>query len=89
MRKKRVYETTCRCTAYKFPHRFGGGRCTGRWIAKSTWNDSFGAGECQNCISNNQTEEIPYCEVVEGQAEASMCPKWQEFVEYNEIRLYK
>ena len=31
-RAPRKGEYTCTCPAYRFPHRFGGGRCSGMWL---------------------------------------------------------
>ena len=54
-------QVTCECTAYDFPHRIGGGRCTG-----SGWCDSYRCldqtlcDDC-NCFSNG------ICQVTTGQ----------------------
>lgn len=84
-RKARVYETTCTCNAYKFPHRFGGGKCDGYYLAEEIWNQNWGEGICANCNLNNNG----VCEVYSGQESPSECPGVQEFVRYNEIRIYK
>lgn len=87
-RKKRPLrpgEHTCRCPAYPFPHRFGGGRCTGLFLIQEHWNLYWGQSEeCQNC--NNKSEAG--CEVLEGRERETECPVWQEFVQYNEVKLY-
>lgn len=88
-RKQRKGEYTCTCHAYRFPHRFGGGRCRGFWVVDEQWSESYGYGDCRNCNSLNTTEGQPYCEVVEGQERIDQCPVWQEFVERNEIRIYE
>jgi hypothetical protein len=89
-RKPRKGEHVCNCYAYRFPHRFGGGNCTGSWIADETWEANYGCGNpCDNC--NNLNEDyngIKYCEVYQGQEEIKECPAYQEFVEYNEIKVY-
>ncbi|HET8686851.1 MAG TPA: hypothetical protein VFM18_09320 [Methanosarcina sp.] len=87
-RKARKGEFVCSCRAYKFPHRFGGGRCTGAFIAEQTWNENFGTGNCADCVNLNN-DNIPYCEVVEGQEKITECPVWQEFVQFNEVKIYK
>lgn len=88
-RKPRRHEYTCTCSAYRFPHRFGGGRCSGYWLVAEQWESHYGGGECRNCISYNTTEQIPYCEVYEGGENVRECPVWQEFVHYNEIKVKK
>jgi hypothetical protein len=54
MRKKRKEEDICRCQAYKFPHRFGGGNCDGKQIAESCFEEASGysaiCGSC-NCLT--------------------------------------
>lgn len=85
-RKPRKGEHTCRCGAYEFPHRFGGGRCTGVWVAKQQWEKAWGSGECRQCHCCNRNDVVPYCEVVEGQERVTECPVFQDFVQYNEIR---
>lgn len=82
-------EYTCKCGAYKFPHRFGGGKCTGRWIVRNTWEEYDGFGQsCMQCNSRNDTDGIPYCEVLEGLEDVYLCPEWDEFVNYHEIKIY-
>lgn len=62
MRKKRDNEYTCWCSAYGFPHRFGGGRCSGYCIAVETWQHNYGGGECRGCNCAVEGE----CQVVNG-----------------------
>lgn len=88
-RKSRPYETTCDCGAYKFPHRFGGGRCNGMWVVDNTWHTNYGGGVCATCNNLNTTEQVPFCEVLEGTEDAGQCPEWQDYVAYNEIRIYR
>lgn len=88
MRKPRKGEYVCRCRAYRFPHRFGGGRCSGSFIASQQLEQHWGGGDCAscNCLS---TDEGPVCDVVDGREHVSECPVWQEFVQVNEIKVYK
>jgi hypothetical protein len=88
MRKHRPHEHVCTCNAYGFPHRFGGGKCSGAWIAEKTWNKYYGAGPCDECMCNNDIGETAYCEVVEGQEGPQQCPVWQEYVAKHEIKVY-
>jgi len=83
-RKKRKGEFVCDCNAYKFPHRFGGGKCHGTSIVSEHWNLYWGhCEECEGCNSfvNGQ------CEVDMGLEKESECQVFQEFVNYNEIKL--
>lgn len=86
-RKPRKGEHTCRCGAYRFQHRFGGGRCSGIWIVEEQWNNHFGSGDCKHCNCLNEDNGIPYCEVEAGQESAQECPVWKEFVRFNEIKV--
>lgn len=87
-RKVRKGEYTCNCVSYNFPHRFGGGRCSGFFVIEECWETNYGCNDpCKDCINLNQTEIINYCEVYEGQESIKCCPVWREFVEYNEIKL--
>lgn len=84
-RRARAGEFICPCNAYPFPHRFGGGKCTGFSIIFEHWHTYWGhCEECQNCNLKNEGE----CEVMEGRERETECPVWQEFVQYNEIKLY-
>lgn len=82
-RKPRKGEFTCRCTAYKFPHRFGGGNCHGFHLISNQWFTFYGSGSCEDC--NNKDENS--CQVIEGIEKESECPVFQEFVELEEIKL--
>lgn len=88
-RSPRKGEHVCTCPAYRFPHRFGGGHCSGMWIVVQQWESYYGGGDCRNCNSYNTTEHVPYCEVYEGGESVQECPVWQEFVSFNEIRMKK
>jgi len=69
MRKRKPrYQVTCWCRAYSFPHRIGGGRCSG-----SAWAGEYliyVRQECDlcNCLRGsecdvaNGAEDIKYCE---------------------------
>ena len=88
-RAPRKGEYTCTCPAYRFPHRFGGGRCSGMWLVVEQWESYYGGGDCRSCNSYNTTEQVPYCEVYEGGESVRECPVWQEFVRFNETRMKK
>jgi len=87
-RKQRAGEVVCVCKAYKFPHRFSGGRCTGKFLVRQTWEENFGNGVCGNCNCVNNTEFVPYCEVLLGQEEVTECQTWIDFVQQNEVKIY-
>jgi len=83
VRRKRKGEWTCRCRAYKFPHRFSGGKCTGKWVVVKHWREFY--GHCADCeVCNLYSDHT--CQVVEGQESHQECPVFQEFVRFNEIR---
>lgn len=89
-RKPRQGELTCNCNAYRFPHRFGGGRCTGAEVVYQQWASSYGTDAvCSGCHCFNNSGEYPYCEVDAGQEGVESCPVWQDFVQQHEIRIYK
>ncbi len=69
----------CHCSAYPYPHRAFGGKCSRKRFAFRYWNQWFGAGLCTACNCLNTTEEVPYCEVVQGQESAKYCAAVQEF----------
>lgn len=85
-RKKREGEYTCRCTAYKFPHRFGGGKCTGYVIAKDTWELTYGSGICSTCNCLDESEDSKQCDVINGSEDVSECEAFQEFIHFNDIK---
>lgn len=89
-RKPKKGEFVCDCKAYNFPHRFSGGRCNGMFVVEETWEQNFGlTGECEHCNCINDTDHVPYCEVLSGGEPSRECPAWQEFVGYNEIKIYR
>lgn len=70
---------TCRCGAYEFPHRFGGGRCDGYAVAVETRSRYWMCGDCH--LNNNG------CEVLTGQEHPRECPGVQELLNEWEIKL--
>ena len=87
-RKPRKGEFVCTCHAYKFPHRFGGGRCNGFFVIDDYWQGHYGGGECTSCNLLCDDGERT-CQVVDGQESVTECPVWQDFVQYNGIKFYK
>ncbi len=68
-------QITCNCSAYNFPHRLGGGKCSG-----SEWAESYfmTVGECcKQCNCNNGG-----CEVATGQENISQCEGAIDFIHY-------
>lgn len=56
----RKSQVTCECNAYEFPHRIGGGTCTGdQWCASFRIIDSSLCNSC-NCFGSE-------CEAATGQ----------------------
>lgn len=83
-RKRRKGEYLCHCHAYKFPHRFGGGRCDGFWLVVEQWENNYGGGACHHCNSRDNHE----CDVYGGKENINECPVYQDFIRYNEIKIY-
>lgn len=87
-RKKRKGEYVCDCKAYGFPHRFGGGACTGRSIVAKQWKASKGwAGPCLKCHCRDR--EAGLCQALEGQEALNECPALEAFIQQHEIRMYR
>ncbi len=64
-----------------------GGRCDGGALVYKTFEEQM-HGSCRDCHFL-VTEEYPHhCQVLEGQDKIIHCPELQEFIRYNEIRLY-
>lgn len=83
-RKHRKGEYTCQCSAYRFPHRFGGGKCTGFGVVVGHWETYYGHDEsCSNCNLNDGMT----CQVVQGIEKEDQCPIFQEFIDQEEIKL--
>lgn len=66
--KKRDRQVTCKCSAYKFPHRIGGGRCDG-----SDWAYSYMTLVGTDCISCNCLRAPGECDVVNGTESIKYC----------------
>lgn len=85
-RKHRVGEWVCECPTYSFPHRMFGGSCTGYWWVMEIWEAEFGSGDCRDC--NLRYEDVGVnCEVIDGRENPSECPRLQEFIRFNEIKV--
>ena len=88
-RKPRKWEYVCNCEAYSFPHRFWGGYCKGMFIVRENFNDNL----CDNCVELRYDKisrcyAMKTCEVLNWWESVKECPAWQEFVDYNEIKIY-
>ena len=69
--KQKTFQITCRCAAYKFPHRLGGGRCDG-----SNWCEMyqiFYGSDCKNCSIKSDGQ----CDVVTGRESLTQCPAYE------------
>ena len=84
-RQLRKGEVNCYCSAYQFPHRFGGGKCKGFNLVQSQWLTYFGSGDCENC--NLRCEDENTCNVFDGIEKTKECPVVQEFIQQNDVRL--
>lgn len=80
-RKARIYERTCDCDAYGFPHRLFGGKCTGEVIVKAQYESNENS-DCDNCSCNDG-----YCQVLMGQENIKECPVVIDFSRYEGIKL--
>lgn len=81
--KRRKYrkQVTCRCSAYKFPHRLSGGKCTiENYVYSYFYEDRV---LCTDCICN----KTAYCEVAEGSEDVQYCAEVQELNRYYEVSL--
>lgn len=83
MRKLRIGEFTCTCSAYSFPHRMGGGKCSGICVVEDTWYKNYGLGICSGCSCHSDF----VCEVVQGQEDVKECRAFEEFINFNEIKI--
>lgn len=60
-KKRKRHQVTCECSAYDFPHRIGGGACTGSgWCGSYKEIDSSLCEDC-NCFESGE------CQVETGQ----------------------
>jgi hypothetical protein len=57
-----------------------GGKCHGLQIVE----EGYGSNECRECNSNTNG----YCEVEIGQEKTTLCPIVEEFINFNEIKLW-
>lgn len=63
-----------------------GGKCSGSHIVSEYWQDSYGHGECSGC-GNITCDEGYQCEVEVGAEFPILCPRLQEFVLDNGIKI--
>lgn len=77
-KRRRKPEPVCRCGAYEFPHRFGGGRCNGLGIVVH----NVGGSACQSC--NLMCDG---CQVISGQEHPRECYYVQDFAASWEIKI--
>jgi hypothetical protein len=84
MKNERTEAYTCRCRAYRFPHRFGGGKCSGLHLVVEHWDKHWGHDmTCRNCI--NFDPETHSCEVLNGAEPIRTCEIVITFVLDNSI----
>lgn len=83
-RPQRSGEYTCGCNAYRFPHRFGGGKCTGISIVVDHWDKYYGhCSTCKNC--NSFDDQTHSCQVLDGGNTVRRCEALIDFVSTNNI----
>ena len=80
--RKPADEVICRCEAYKYPHRFGGGYCDGSSLVTFFWEK----GKCGDCRFKDLDSftGTPSCQVLNGQDEIIYCEQLHEFLRANE-----
>jgi len=85
LKKKRYKrrQITCNCSAYNFPHRLSGGKCTLSKFANRTFEENYGSGICGNCNCFNNG----ICEVSEGIESPDYCEAIIEIESFHEIKL--
>lgn len=86
-RERRPGEYVCECRAYAFPHRMFGGKCSGYGWVVEVWEASYGYGDCRNCNLRYEEDNRVECEVVDGRENPQECPRLQEFIRFQEIRI--
>jgi len=81
-RRKPTYEVICRCGVYPYPHRFGGGYCSGESLVEFFWNN----GMCGDCKYRgfDDWSRAPVCQVLNGREVLIECEQLQEFLRSNE-----
>lgn len=80
----RPLQVTCGCHAYHFPHRIGGGRCSGGdWAASYREIDGACCEQC-NCLNNGFAgcggERSGSCDVIEGLESIRLCEGYQDYL---------
>ena len=80
MKKKRVrVQVTCVCRAYDFPHRIGGGKCTGlRWVESYMEVDGMECSTCPYKLEGVEGDE--QCEVLSEKDPIEVCAGYQEYL---------
>ena len=79
----KFYQYTCNCSAYKFPHRLGAGKCKLINHIKNEFINNYGSAEpCNNC--NNFIDFS--CQVVGGIESLEHCLIVQEMERACEIK---
>lgn len=76
-KRRRRVQVTCLCSAYEFPHRIGGGRCSGGAWARSYMET---VGECcKHCVANRGASE---CDVADGAETIAHCEGFRDHLLY-------
>lgn len=67
-RRRLRRQVTCRCRAYDFPHRIGGGECSG-----SDWAESYFLYVTEGCERCNCRRDDGSCDVATGLENIAYC----------------
>jgi len=71
----RPLQVTCSCSAYSFPHRIGGGICSGSdWSSSYRETDGEGCHRC-NCLASDNA-----CDVTQGAESIAHCEGYQDYL---------
>ena len=71
----RPLQVTCSCSAYSFPHRVGGGACSG-----SDWSSSYRELDGEYCQTCNCLNRDNNCDVTQGVESIVQCEGYQDYL---------
>ncbi len=72
-------QAVCKCPAYSFPHRLGGGACNGYFLAQECFENCIHCARCD-------LHDTKVCEVMVEITAPRHCPYVIEFCEEYEVK---
>lgn len=76
---KKSFQITCKCLAYKFPHRLNGGKCTGdTWCE---WYQLYDGSMCRTCSVKSQGQ----CDVISGRESLTQCSAYEYHMDTQQV----